>query len=324
MPNEYLSVAVSNARPRRLVAALATPTASLWTVPLSDHLQTEQAAMRVRAPNSRASGPRFAPSYLAFLSSKGGGNGLWKRENDVDQELWRGDGGGVVAPPAISPDGLLICFSYRNQGATRLYVMNANGTNVRLLLDTLDVRGPASWSPDGKWVAVAANRGEGTRLFKVPTDGGQPVRLLDTLADRPVWSPDGRYILYTELHAAGGDEIKAITQDGLPVPVPRIRVGAVILTTYRFMPDGKALIALEGALRGAQNFFRVDLQSGEQRQLTDLAGGSAIQHFDVSPDSKHIMFDRVQTQLRHRGDESGSMSVILPAGPGWRACVHDA
>ena len=60
------------------------------------------------------------------------------------------------------------------------------------------------------------------------------------------------------------------------------------------MPDGKALIALEGAARGAQNFFRVDLQSGEQRQLTDLAGGSAIQHFDVSPDSKHIMFDRVR------------------------------
>jgi Tol biopolymer transport system component len=60
------------------------------------------------------------------------------------------------------------------------------------------------------------------------------------------------------------------------------------------MPDGKALIALEGAARGAQNFFRVDLQSGEQRQLTNLAGGSAIQHFDVSPDGQRIVFDRVR------------------------------
>ena len=71
--------------------------------------------------------------------------------------------------------------------------MNANGTNVRALADSFDVRGAASWSPDGKWVAVAANQGDGTRLFKIPLDGGQPVRLLDTrsyqsglVARRPV------------------------------------------------------------------------------------------------------------------------------------------
>jgi hypothetical protein len=33
---------------------------------------------------------------------------------------------------------------------------------------------------------------------------------------------------------------------------------------------------------------------GEQRRLTDLAGRHTIQHFDVSPDGKHIVFDRVQ------------------------------
>jgi Tol biopolymer transport system component len=276
------------------VATLATPTAGLWTVPLSDTVQTEQAVTRVRAPNSRAGGPRFGPGYLAFLSSKGGGNGLWKRENDLDQELWRGDGGGVLAPPAISPDGRLICFSYRRQGTTRVYVMNANGTNVRPLVDSLDVRGPASWSADGKWVVVAANEGEGTRLFRIPVDGGQPVRLLDALAEQPVWSPDGRFILYTELLAAGSNEIKATTPDGVPVPIPFRRLGAGILTSYRFLPDGKAIIALEGALGSSQNFFRIDLQSGEQRRLTDLPGRFTIQHFDVSPDGKHIVFDRVQ------------------------------
>jgi len=123
---QYLSVAVSESRPPRVVTTVAAPTASLWTVPISEDVQTEAAAMRVPARNTRALGPRFAPGYLAFLSSKGGSDGLWKLENGAPQELWRGDEGGVVAPPAIAPDGRLICFSYRKRGRAGLYVMNAS------------------------------------------------------------------------------------------------------------------------------------------------------------------------------------------------------
>jgi len=147
---QYLSVTVSETRPRRLVTTVAAPTASLWTLPVSDALQTEAAATRLPAPNSRALGPRFGPDYLAFLSSKGGADGLWTLDHGTARELWRGADGGVVAPPAISPDGRQICFSYRKQGTAGLYVMNANGTNVRALADSFDVRGAASWSPDGK------------------------------------------------------------------------------------------------------------------------------------------------------------------------------
>jgi Tol biopolymer transport system component len=261
---------------------------------ISDVVQTEEAATRVPAPNTRALGPRFAPGYLAFLSSKGGADGLWRLENGAARELWRGDDGGVAAPPAISPDGRQICFSYRKQGTAGLYIMNGDGTNVRALADSYEVRGAASWSPDGKWVAVAANQGEGTRLFKVPVDGGQPVRLLDRFSYNPVWSPDGRFIVYSEQQGGGSFEVKAITPDRAPVPIPTFQVSYTIATPYRFMPDGKALIVLEGAARTSQNFFRVDLESGQRRQLTDLKAGSVIQNFDVSPDGKQIVFDRLR------------------------------
>ena len=290
---QYLSVAVSETRPRRLVATLATPSANLWSVPVSDRVQTDADATRVAMPNTRALGPRFAPGYLAFLSSKGGANGLWKLAGETVQELWRGDEGGVVAPPAISPDGRLICFSYRRQGTARLYVMNANGTNVRALADSFDVRGAASWSPDGKWVAVAASQKDGTRLFKIPVNGGPPVQLLDTRSYNPVWSPDGRFIVYSEQQGAGLFEVKAITPDRVPVPLPDIRVVYTFATPYRFMPNGKALIALEGNL-GAQNFSWVDLENGQQRQMTDFKPGFVIQNFDVSPDGKQIVFDRLR------------------------------
>ena len=153
--------------------------------------------------------------------------------------------------------------------------MNANGTNVRTLAaDSFDVRGAASWSPDGKWVAVAANRGEGTRLFKIPVDGGQPVRLLDTLSFNPVWSPDGRFIVYSEQQSAGQFAVKAITPDQAPVPHPRVSGRlSPLATPYRFLPDGKALIVLEGVLGASRTFSGSIWQSGQQRQLTDLKAG---------------------------------------------------
>ena len=292
---QYLSVAVSSTEPRRVVTTITAPTASLWTVPISDGVQGEAAATRVPTPNTRALGPRFAGEYLAFQSSKGGTDGIWTLENGVAREMWRGDEGGVVAPPAPSPDGRLICFSYRTRGTTSLYVMNADGTNARRLSDSLDVRGSASWSPDGKWVAIAANKGEGTRLFKVPVDGGQPVQLLDKLSFNPVWSPDGRFIMYSEQQSAGQFEVKAITPEHAPVPIVELQiVGFRGATPYRFLPDGKALVVLGGTIGVSQNFFRVDLTNGQQRQLTALKAGSVIRDFDVSPDGTHIVFDRLR------------------------------
>jgi Periplasmic component of the Tol biopolymer transport system len=48
---------------------------------------------------------------------------------------------------------------------------------------------------------------------------------------------------------------------------------------------------------GSQSeFFRLDLETGEQRQLTsfDLKSGAVIQNFDISPDGKRIVFDRLR------------------------------
>ena len=289
---QYMSVAVSNTHPRRVLTTIAVPTSQLWQVPIAGSTQPEHAAMRLPVSTTRSFSPRFAPTFLVFLSSKGGANGLWKFENGETTEIWRGADGGVVTPPAISRDGRLICFSFRKRGRAGLYVMNTNGTNVRTLVEGVEVRGAATWSPDGKWVAVAGNRGDGMRVFKVPVDGGAPIELTNTLSINPVWSPDGGLILYAEQQRAGQFEVKAMTPDRTQVPIVAVQIFGFNTAHYRFVPEGDALIVLEGVIGASQNFFEVDLATGKRRQLTDLDGTYVIRNFDVSPDGTHIVFDR--------------------------------
>ena len=287
---QYLSVATSAGSPRRLVATLAIPSMSLWSVPLSDRVQTEAAVTRVAVESARATSPRFTTDGLLFLSSRGGAVGVWKQEESAVRELWSAADGSVVAPPAVSRDGRRIALSVRARGRTGLRVIEADGTGARALAESLDVRGAASWSPDGQWLVVAASQGERTQLFKVGAVGGTPAVLVSTPSYHPLWSPEGGLIIYSEPLSGALLRLGAVTPDGEPRPLPEIRVNYVGGNPYRLTPDGKALILLEG--EGVVNFSRVELATGRHRPLTELAGGFGIQTFDVAPDGRSIVFDR--------------------------------
>ena len=60
-------------------------------------------------------------------------------------------------------------------------------------------------------------------------------------------------------------EVKAITRDQALVPIVELQiVGFATATSYRFLPNGQALIVLEGVRGASQNFFRVDLATGQR------------------------------------------------------------
>jgi Tol biopolymer transport system component len=172
--------------------------------------------------------------------------------------------------------------------------MASDGTGAHRIAESLVVRGTPSWSPDGKWIAVAGSEGEAYPLFKVPIDGGAPVRLVDgesSIITNPVWSPDGRVILYSEGQGAGTVRLRGVTPDKQPFPLPdTISVGNTG-DRYRFMPDGKSLVVMQGAL-WLQNFSLLNLVTGERRPLTKLTQQIVMKSFDVSPDGKQILFDR--------------------------------
>jgi WD40 repeat protein len=292
---KYVSLA-SSADGHRLVATVANPTATLWSVPISDHRVDEREVKPVVVPTVRALAPRFGAGGLFYLSSLGGGDGLWRYQDDRVLEIWKGSERALFEPAAVSPSDRRVAIALRQDDRIRLNVMSDDGTGLRPLNDAIDVRGSAAWSPDGKWIATGGSDAAGPGLFKVPIAGGPPVRLAVVPGLDPVWSPSGDLIVYAGPIVAAESSLLAVRPDGAPVELPPIRLRGQG-ERCRFLPGGKALVFMQGDWP-SQDFWLLDLVSKSRRPLTRLMNKGVMRTFDVTPDGKAIVFDR----LRENGD----------------------
>ena len=147
------------------------------------------------------------------------------------QHVWVMDsaGGGAHAltagasnniDPVWSPDGTQIAFASDRTGVVKHYVMDADGSNVRLLPDDVaEHGGRSSWSPDGRWLAFYAGPRDDRDLYLVATDGSGNARRL-TAGGRnlaPSFSPDGAWLAFTSYRNGDDAEIFIMRPDGSDV-----------------------------------------------------------------------------------------------------------
>ena len=299
---KYSSVAAS-ADGRRIVATVANPTASLWSVPILDHPAGEDAVKPFPLPNVRALAPRFGGMSLFYLSSLGGGDGLWRFQGGQAREIWKGADGALFEAPGVSVDGSRIAVVLRKLGRLTLHVLSADGAQLQPIAQSIDVRGSASWSPDGKWIVIGGSDAAGAGLFKIPLDGSAPIRLVTGQALSPIWSPDGNLIVYAGQNIAASSPLLAVRPDGTSVPLPTIRVLRAG-DRYRFLPDGRGLVYQQSVFE-RQDFWLLDMATQKSRQLTKSTNTSTMRTFDVTPDGKQIVFDR-------RRENSDVVLIDLP------------
>jgi Tol biopolymer transport system component len=290
---EYTSVAASRDG-RRIVATIAHPTSSLWTVPILDRPAEDRSVQRYPVTAVRALAPRLGGTSFFYLSARGADVGLWRSDNGQTSEVWKGADRLVSEPPAVSPDGLRVAVAVRREGKRHLAVMSADGTNLRTMATSIEVEGAPGagamdWSPDGAWIVTGGRDAQGPALFKVPLDGRAPIRLVAGHAVNPIWSPDGNLIVYAGRFVDGQVPLLGVRPDGTPVDLPRVRVRE---GGYRFLPNGHGLVYLP--LIRSLDFWLLDLATGNQRQLTRLSDYGRLQTFDITPDGKQIVFDRFQ------------------------------
>jgi len=287
---QYRSVAAS-ADGRRLVATVANPSASLWSVPLLERVAEERDVEPYPLPTVRALSPRFDKNAsLFYLSAHGTGDGLWRFRDGKASEIWRGSDGALDEAPAVSPDGRSVAVVLRKDGKRQLTLMSADGTDAHALASNINVQGAADWSPDAHWIVTGGRDGQGPGLFKVPVDGGPPIRLTSGVASDPAWSPDGTLIAYAGPILGGRTQILAVPPDGSAVDFPQI-YGGTGRQHYRFLPDGKSLVYVPF---GTEDFWILGLSSKNTRPITRLTARGEKHSFDITPDGKQIVFDRVR------------------------------
>jgi Tol biopolymer transport system component len=289
--DRYTSLAAS-ADGHRLVATLASPKTTLWRLRIADSPVEVPAAARISLTTTTGFSPRLGPNYLLYLSATGTSESIWKLANGTDMELWSGQGARVFGGPAISPDGRYIAFSVRQHGQPSLYVMQADGTNARIVADSLDLQGAPAWAPDGQSITTAAADHGVPHLYRVPVDGGRPALFIQEYSVDPAWSPDGRFVVYSGPDIGTTFTVKAVTASAVPHPLPALTLtrGARRLA---FLPGGRALVLLRGEIQH-KNLWLIDLETGTERQLTNLTPDFDIRDFDISPDGRDIVLERVQ------------------------------
>ena len=173
-----------------------------------------------------------------------------------------------------------------------LHTLSADGAQLRVLSERVDARGAAAWSPDGRWIVTGGSVEGVTGLFKIPVDGGVPERIADGEALNPVWSPDGNLKVYAGaqvnivsplfgVHPDGGETVEL-------AEIEVVRSGE----RMRFLPDGSGLVYMRGD-GPSQNFWLLDLTTMKSRRLTQLDPSSTMRTFDITPDGKRIVFDRL-------------------------------
>ncbi|HEY2907994.1 MAG TPA: hypothetical protein VGJ29_18960 [Vicinamibacterales bacterium] len=288
--DRYTSLAAS-ADGRRLVATLANPNGTFWRLGIGDTAVDTSATAPIALTTGRGFAPRFGPDYLLYVSSKGASDGVWKLADKTATELWSAPDARIIGGPEIAPDGRRVAFSVKQRGRTLLYAMNTDGTNARVVTESLALQGDPAWAPDGQSITSAASVDGTPHLFRVPLNG-RAVPLVQEYSLDPVWSPTGDFLVYSGADIGTTFPVKAVTAAGAAYSTPNLtltRGGRRV----RFFHGQRALVVMRGDIQH-KNLWLIDLDTGAERQLTNLAPDFNLRDFDVSADGREIVLERVQ------------------------------
>ena len=171
------------------------------------------------------SGASFSSDNSIFLTiSQGTSPNIYQinQAGDIIAKVTNGPTGAMNVEPSVSPDGRKVAFSSDRAGRTMIYVMDANGTNVKRVTFAGQFNASPAWSPDGKKLAFAGQTGSNFDIFSMDVVGQNMTRLTSARKSNgraannedPTWSPDGRFVMYTS-DRTGKSQIYISTQDGL-------------------------------------------------------------------------------------------------------------
>jgi uncharacterized protein YjdB len=218
----------------------------------------------------------------------------------------------------LSPDRTRVAFSSQRAGSYDLYVMDADGRNLRRLTEDPGTEGEPAWSPDGTRIVYSFTSGTGVfQIASIRVDGGDPRPLTSSAGGNrsPEVSPDGRSVAFVSTRD-GNPEIYEMDLEG--TNPRRITKTSDRESSPHFLSSGDLVFAAEKKV--------LRIVSGAPVPAVVLQTDQPIVAMDISRDGERIAYvagklaegkrGRNQLALRLQALTRGSAPLSVPLRPG--------
>lgn len=173
---------------------------------------------------------------------------------------------GIVAAPAISPDGNKIACVLSKDGNSEIYVLNMKGKVIKRLTRHRSIDSAPTWSPDGRMIAFSSDRTGSPQIYIMDSDGLNVRRLTyqGRYNDSPIWSSRGDRITFVSRTKYGRFDLASIDTSGADY---RIYTEVGQNENPHFSPNGKHIIFSSTRL-GPMDIFTMDINGRNQSRMT--------------------------------------------------------
>ncbi|HVU11669.1 MAG TPA: hypothetical protein VHD90_10335 [Phototrophicaceae bacterium] len=196
----------------------------------------------------------------------------------------------ISAAQGTTPPSGEIAFASNRSGTYQIYLMNADGSNVRQLTHEKVGAIEPIWSPDGQKLLYAKGGSLISDLVVINADGSHPLQLAANVLTvyQYVWSPDSQSIIYPVVVPSGEFSellFHHVKPDGTHDQLLKLPRDIGFINVF-FFPDGKHLLA-----ETPNNVYTADLDGSHTQILNNQISFPT----QISPDGKHIVGAQVST-----------------------------
>jgi Tol biopolymer transport system component len=290
-----------------------------------DAVSPGRASVSATTPwGKKASADVFVVGDLLLSSSRAGAYGIYQMRvpgpNNLLPVLVDSQ---TNIQAALAPDRTRIAFSTNRNGSFDIYVMDADGQNLRRLTSSPGNEGEPTWTPDGARIVYTSTTGTSSQIAMMFADGGEnrPLTIASGGNHSPAVSADGRIIAFVSARD-GNHAIYTMNLDGSNQR--RLIKSSARQTNPRYFRNGDLAYVMErgGGSKGSK-VMRLTPGGGDTQLLQTE---EPIASLAISRDGDRLAYvlarirdaakGRVDYSLFLQSTGSRSPSVAVPLQPG--------